>query len=196
MGNREKLLAAARQCLFDKGYERTTVRDLASTAGVSMAAIGYHFGSKEELLNQALFEALGAGDAIIGRSLEPAGTPGADPAEAFAALWDNLVQSFSANKTFWIANLEATLRAQRDPQLRAQMAAGQQEGRSGLARVLTGAEEATLPDEVIRTVGSVQLALMGGMMMQVLTAPESAPTGAEILAGLRALGTLAGAAKE
>lgn len=68
MGNREKLLEAARQCLFAKGYERTTVRDLASAAGVSMAAIGYHFGSKEALLNQVLFEALDSGDQVFGEA--------------------------------------------------------------------------------------------------------------------------------
>ncbi|MET8340389.1 helix-turn-helix domain-containing protein [Streptosporangium canum] len=65
MGHRERLLAAAGQCLFDEGCGRTTVRDLASTAEVGRAAIGYHFGSKEELLNQALVEALDADDAIV-----------------------------------------------------------------------------------------------------------------------------------
>jgi AcrR family transcriptional regulator len=192
MGNREQLLVAAKQCLFEKGYERTTVRDLASTAGVSMAAIGYHFGSKEALLNQALFQALDAGDAIIGRSAETADAPDADPAEVFAALWSNLIASFSTSKTFWLANLEATLRAQRDPELRAQMAEGQKQGRSGMARVLTGTDEAALPENVVRTVGSVQLALMGGVMMQCLTDPDAAPTAEEVLAGLRALGAMAG----
>ncbi len=58
MGNREDLLAGARRCLFEKGYSCTTVRDIATAAGgVSMAAIGYHFGSKEALLNEALAEA-------------------------------------------------------------------------------------------------------------------------------------------
>ena len=57
MGNKEALLAGAKRCLYEKGYARTTVRDLASAANVSMAAIGYHFGSREALLNTALIEA-------------------------------------------------------------------------------------------------------------------------------------------
>ncbi|WP_282686733.1 MULTISPECIES: TetR family transcriptional regulator [unclassified Streptomyces] len=178
MGNREKLLEAARECLFTKGYERTTVRDLASTAGVSMAAIGYHFGSKEALLNQALFEALDSGDQAFGPS--PDGT-GPD------ALWHRLIEAFSTNKTFWIANLETVLRAQRDPELREQVAAGLRQGRSGMAREITGTAEAELSEETIRTLGSVQLALVSGLMMQHLTDPESAPTAEEVLAGLRAL---------
>ncbi|WP_285564709.1 TetR/AcrR family transcriptional regulator [Streptomyces sp. RTGN2] len=178
MGNREKLLEAARQCLFAKGYERTTVRDLASAAGVSMAAIGYHFGSKEALLNQALFEALDSGGEAFG--------PSTDDAD-LGALWGRLIEAFSANKTFWMANLETVLRAQRDPELREQMTAGMGQGRSGMAREVTGTAEADLPEATIRTLGSVQLALVSGLMMQHLTDPESAPTAEEVIEGLRAL---------
>lgn len=178
MGNREKLLEAARQCLFAKGYERTTVRDLASAAGVSMAAIGYHFGSKEALLNQALFEALDSGGEALG--------PSTDDAD-LGALWGRLIEAFSANKTFWMANLETVLRAQRDPELREQMTAGLGQGRSGMAREVTGTAEADLPEATIRTLGSVQLALVSGLMMQHLTDPESAPSAEEVIEGLRAL---------
>lgn len=180
MGNREKLLEAARQCLFDKGYERTTVRDLASAAGVSMAAIGYHFGSKEALLNQALFEALDSGGQAFGPS-------SGDGDSDLGALWRRLIEAFSANKTFWIANLETVLRAQRDAGLREQVAAGLRQGRSGMAREVTGAAESELSEQTIRALGSVQLALVSGLMMQHLTDPESAPTAEEVLAGLRAL---------
>ena len=179
MGNREKLLEAAKECLFAKGYERTTVRDLASTAGVSMAAIGYHFGSKEALLNEALFASLDTGEQTSGR------TPDGDA--DLGALWGRLIEAFSANQTFWTANLETVLRAQRDPELREQMAAGLRQGRSGMAREVTGAPESDLSEATIRTLGSVQLALVGGLMMQHLTAPEDAPTADEVLEGLRAL---------
>ncbi|MFC7479844.1 TetR/AcrR family transcriptional regulator [Luedemannella flava] len=59
MGNREKLLDGALTCLLQKGYARTTARDIATTAGVSLAAIGYHFGTTEALLSAALFQAMG-----------------------------------------------------------------------------------------------------------------------------------------
>ena len=58
MGNREQLLDGALACLYDKGYARTTARDIASAAGVSLAAIGYHFGTTEVLLNAALLRAM------------------------------------------------------------------------------------------------------------------------------------------
>ena len=59
MGNREALLAGAKRCLIEKGYARTTARDIAAASGVSLAAIGYHFGSKDALMNQAIYEFVG-----------------------------------------------------------------------------------------------------------------------------------------
>ncbi len=58
MGNREALIEGAKTCLREKGYTRTTARDIATAAGVSLAAIGYHFGSKDALLNEAMRQAL------------------------------------------------------------------------------------------------------------------------------------------
>ncbi|MEV6261390.1 TetR family transcriptional regulator [Streptomyces sp. NPDC051784] len=178
MGNREKLLEAAQECLFTKGFDGTTVRDLASAAGVSMAAIGYHFGSKEALLNQALFKALDSGERAFGGPTDDAD---------LGALLNRVIEAFSADKTFWVANLEAVLRAQRDPELRTQLAAGLQQGRSGMGREVTGTAEEELSEAEIRTIGSVQLALISGLMMQHLTDPGSAPTADEVVAGLRAL---------
>jgi AcrR family transcriptional regulator len=53
---------AAEKCLLEKGYNRTTARDIVSSAGVSLAAIGYHFSSKEALLTEALLDSFGEWD--------------------------------------------------------------------------------------------------------------------------------------
>ena len=50
MGHREKLLAGAKRCLYERGYGRTTTRDIVEASGANLASIGYHFGSKEALL--------------------------------------------------------------------------------------------------------------------------------------------------
>ncbi|GAA4909028.1 TetR family transcriptional regulator [Stackebrandtia albiflava] len=189
MGNREALLGAAKKCLFEKGFDRTTVRDLASAAGVSMAAIGYHFGSKEALLNEALFDMLGSGDAI-GRSVAAAGE--ADAEDSFRALWAGLIESFSHNRTFWLANLEAVMRGLRDPELGVQLNEGQRQGRSGMAALVTRTPEDDLPDSTVRTVGAVQMALIAGMMIHALSDPDTVPDVDEFLAGLRELGRHAG----
>ena len=54
MGNREALLEGAIRCLETRGYAQTTARDLVRESQTNLGAIGYHFGSKEALLYEAL----------------------------------------------------------------------------------------------------------------------------------------------
>ena len=187
MGNREDLLAAAKQCLLDKGYDRTTVRDIASAANVSMAAIGYHYGSREALLNEALFQAMDDWGDRVGRALAPDPLVADTPAAQFESKLARLIDSFADNRQFWLASLEAFMQSQRSPELRAQLAAGQAEGRRGLAAMATGQPEAEVPDKTVRTIGAVQLALISGLMIQCLTDDDAAPTATDVLTGLRTL---------
>ncbi|WP_431919285.1 TetR/AcrR family transcriptional regulator [Nonomuraea jabiensis] len=186
MGNREDLLAGARRCLEEKGWARTTVRDISAAAGVSMAAIGYHFGSREALLNAALVEAMREWGEQIGAAMATVDEAAA-PGERFEALWDRLIASIGEHRTLWLANLEAMVQAEHSPELRDELVAGQREGRRGMAAHLVDGDEADLADREVRTVGSVHLALLLGVMAQWLNDPDQAPTGAEVLAGLRAL---------
>lgn len=49
------IIDIAEKLFSDKGYEGTSVRDIADKAGINVAMISYYFGSKEKLM-QALFE--------------------------------------------------------------------------------------------------------------------------------------------
>ncbi|WP_253772908.1 TetR/AcrR family transcriptional regulator [Goodfellowiella coeruleoviolacea] len=159
MGNREDLLAGATRCLIERGWARTTVRDIAAAAGVSHAAIGYHFGSREALLTQALvlaMEELSAELDRVGRS--------ADPERRWAAL----ISTFTSHRALWVANLEALVQAERSPELREHLVAGQRQARAGSG-------------------GSVPLALLTGLMMQWLLDPDHAPSAADVVTELREL---------
>ena len=50
INRREDLLEAALEAFVDRGYEGTSVADLARATDLSKAAFVYHFSSKEELL--------------------------------------------------------------------------------------------------------------------------------------------------
>lgn len=52
---REQLLNAAEELFAEKGFDGTSVRDIAQKADVNLAMISYYFGSKEKLL-QVLIE--------------------------------------------------------------------------------------------------------------------------------------------
>jgi AcrR family transcriptional regulator len=55
--NRERLIAAGYTALSEKGYEATTVKEVARVAGVSPGLFHYYFASKDELLVAVLHEA-------------------------------------------------------------------------------------------------------------------------------------------
>ncbi|MFF5448257.1 TetR/AcrR family transcriptional regulator [Streptomyces sp. NPDC012888] len=186
MGNREDLMAGARRCLEEKGYLRTTVRDIAAAAGVSSAAIGYHFGSREALLNQALFAALDEWGEEVG-SLRGAGETAE---ERYVDVWTRKVRSFTEQRWLWSASVEAFVHAQSSPGLLAVLAAGQRASRRQIAAQLRGVPEGEVAEADLRGLASVQMAVMTGVMTQWLTDPECAPDGREIVSGLRALADL------
>ena len=57
---KDRILDSAQDLIGDQGYSATSVRDIISKAGVNLAAVHYHFGSKEDLL-----------DAVIARKAGP-----------------------------------------------------------------------------------------------------------------------------
>lgn len=55
---RGRLLDCAARLFRQKGYERTTVRDIASAVGIQSGSIFHHFRSKEDILRAVMSEAL------------------------------------------------------------------------------------------------------------------------------------------
>ncbi|MEZ5274766.1 MAG: TetR family transcriptional regulator [Opitutaceae bacterium] len=51
---RDRLLDAAEAIYSEKGLDGTSVRALTSLAGANLAAVGYHFGSKNALIQEAI----------------------------------------------------------------------------------------------------------------------------------------------
>ena len=49
---KELILEAAEKLFVEKGYEGTSIRELAHAAGVNIAMISYYFGSKEKLMEE------------------------------------------------------------------------------------------------------------------------------------------------
>ena len=47
---KERILDVAERLFADRGFPSTSLRDLTSEAGVNVASVNYHFGSKEALL--------------------------------------------------------------------------------------------------------------------------------------------------
>ena len=135
MGNREDLLEGAMRCLLEKGYTRTTARDIAQASGVSLAAIGYHFGSKDVLLNEALRGAIEEWGDTIAAAMAAATATDAGPAERFEATWASVLESFAASRPLWAIQFEALAHIKRTPELRPTFADANRQARLGLAEM-------------------------------------------------------------
>ncbi len=62
---RRRIRDAAARVFAEKGFERTGIRDIARSAGISAAAIYYYFEDKEDLLFQILEETMSTGLKLI-----------------------------------------------------------------------------------------------------------------------------------
>ena len=57
---KDKILDTAERLIGERGYAATSLRQVITEAGVNLAAVHYHFGSKEDLL-----------DAVVARKVTP-----------------------------------------------------------------------------------------------------------------------------
>jgi AcrR family transcriptional regulator len=186
MGNREDLLEAAKRCLYEKGYARTTARDIAAASGVSLAAIGYHFGSKDALLNAARIQAIEEWNDELGRALAADPDPDATPIERFEAIWTHILELFAAHRPLWMASFEMLAQLDQAPEVREAVAAAQQRARLGLASLFHHLDP-TLDGRSAWAVGSFHLALLPGVMAQWLIDPDHAPSARDLAEALRAI---------
>jgi AcrR family transcriptional regulator len=185
MGHREQLLEGAKQCLLTKGYARTTARDLVAASRTNLASIGYHYGSKDALMNQALFEAVGEWGDALQQALTDAGAAAvADPFARFEAVWARVLELFPTYRMLWAAQFEMVALSDEGSEVREYFAAIQGFAHQGLAELLAGiVGEAT--DPAVRAVGGLYQALLLGTMAQALVDPVSAPSAHELAEGLR-----------
>lgn len=51
---KEKIVRVAMDIIAEEGFQNITIRKISAKAGVNVAAINYHFGSKDAVINEAL----------------------------------------------------------------------------------------------------------------------------------------------
>jgi AcrR family transcriptional regulator len=186
MGHREDLLEGAKRCLLEKGFVRTTARDIVRESGTNLASIGYHYGSKDALLAEAyvaLMERLGASYGAPGAA-DGSGAP-AGSAERFRDVWTSVIRSFPESRAIWMLSFEFIFQGDRMPEVRRLLIEAQKEGRSGMIPLFSDVPESDLDQATVETEGRLYQTLLQGLMVQWVFDPDSA-TGADQLAeGLR-----------
>lgn len=188
MGNREALLAAARTCVYQRGFARTTARDIATEAGVSLASIGYHFGSKERLLTEAFTEATGhmMGDELAERMRRAARDR--SRAAAFVDTWTSVGELFARHRDGIVASAENLIRGHRSMAAdRHHMASIHEQAIAGFAELVSEIHPG-LTGTQARAIGKLYFVLVNGLALQWISDPDgSLPTGEELATAMAAL---------
>lgn len=53
-GTKKRILAAARKLFAERGFEGVALREITSAAKANVAAVNYHFGNKDQLIDQII----------------------------------------------------------------------------------------------------------------------------------------------
>lgn len=176
-------MAAAKRCLEERGYARTTSRDIAAAANAPVGTINYHYGSKDALMNAALMELVGEwGDRTVDAAVVSDGGVG----ERLVRMWERVAQAGVTDRPMLVGTIEALAQVEHSADVRGRIADAYEDGRPRMAADLHGIDAAE-DAETARAVGSVHMALVAGLGLQWLVDPERAPSAREVAAGLRAI---------
>lgn len=184
--HREQLLEGAIECLRTKGYSRTTARDIAAAADANLASIGYHFGSKEALLNEAITRTCDEWTVRLGQ----AALAGEDdsPLGRMASSWVVMLASFEELRPILTGFIEAVGQAAWSEELREELAEHYRKVRRAVAEMVEASlgkagEEADVNPQVV---ASFLIAICDGLVMQWLLDPGQTPSGEQLISSLGA----------
>ncbi len=190
MGNREALLAGAKRCIVEKGYAHTTARDIVAASGTNLASIGYHFGSKNALLDAAILDSFDDWDGDIEAALGH--HHDGEPVDRLAAFLDVLVEKARTDRAMVAASVQWVAQIEFSAVVRGELAEAYARARREFAAMLLGVAEDDVDDDSARRIGSLGLALVNGIVLQVLVDADRAPSGRDIAAALRAVASAGG----
>ena len=168
--NRASLIQGTLRCLERLPPERVTARAIAEESGANLASIAYHFGSKDNLVTEAVVAGLDRWLEEISAGLgDLASQP---PAERYRRAGEVLEATRKRHTGLARNFLGALAKAQHDPRVRDLLADGFRRSRGDVAALLgLGADQAG--DDA----GGLVLALFNGMLFQQLLDPELAIEG-------------------
>jgi AcrR family transcriptional regulator len=183
MSHRERLLEGAKRCLYEKGWARTTARDIVAASGTNLGSIGYHYGSKEALLTAAMMDGFREWGEDLTRILT-ADAEG-DPLERLEAMWTKLTESFQTHRHLWMASFDAFVQAEHSPEVRKALADGYEHARPAIAGHFLRLPPDEVDEATARSLGSFLIAVQAGLAAQWLLDPEQSPSGRDVADALR-----------
>jgi AcrR family transcriptional regulator len=186
MSNRDALLEGAKRCLREKGYARTTARDLVAASGTNLSSIGYHFGSKEALLAEAFEDVFVEWTEQLNAAA--LASPAANALERVAASWKAMLDTLPDQQSLMLAYLESIGPSVRSPELKDRLAGHYDQSRTEIAEAVKQSlgEKAIAAGADPEVIASYLIAVADGFMIQFLVDPSRCPTGEQLVSALSA----------
>jgi AcrR family transcriptional regulator len=171
--NRSSLIEGTLRCLERLPPERVTARAIARESAANLASIGYHFGSKDELVTEAAIAGLDRWLVEIEAGLASLGSE--TPETRFRRALE-IVERTRERHTGLARNyLGAVAKGQHEPRIKARLAAGFRDSRPKVAALLGLGD-----DEAGEDAGGLVLSLFHGLLMQGTLDPALAIEGARM----------------
>ena len=98
---RERIVDVALEMFNERGYERTSLREIAERLGVTKAALYYHFRSKEDILLELHLRLHAIGRDVLAQ-LERLDDQ--EVVAAWPSLLEQLIELFVANRQLFLVN--------------------------------------------------------------------------------------------
>jgi AcrR family transcriptional regulator len=168
--NRSNLIEGTLRCLERLPPERITARAIAQESGANLASIGYHFGSKDKLVTEAVIEGL---DRWLDEVATGVGDLGSEEPAARYRRAGEVIETTRRRHTGLAKNfLGALAKAQHDPRVRKTLAAGFRRTRPNVAALLDLGT-----DQAGQDAAGLVLAQFNGLLFQALLDPGLAIEG-------------------
>lgn len=168
--NRANLIEGTLRCLERLPPERVTARAIAAESGANLASIAYHFGSKDELVTEAVITGLDRWLEEIAVGLEALATT--DQSKRFRRAGEVIDATRTRHAGLTRNFLLALGRAEHDHRVRQLLIAGFRKTRPRIAALLALGE-----DEAGEDAGGLVHSLFVGLLFQALLDPVLAIEG-------------------
>jgi AcrR family transcriptional regulator len=163
--NRAELLEGTLRCLERLPPEQLTARAIAAESGANLASIAYHFGSKDDLVTEAVVLGLDRWLLEIGTAL--AAVEDEAPAARFTRAGEVIEATRRKHSGLARNFLGALARAQHDPRVAALLSEGFSHTRPNVAALLGLGD-----DQVGEDAAGLVHSLFTGLLFQQLLDPE------------------------
>ena len=162
--NRVNLIEGTVRCLERLPPERVTARAIAAESGANLASIKYHFGSKDELVTEAVITGLDRWLEEVAAGLD--GLAAAEQAARFRRAGEVIDATRTRHAGLAKNFLSALVRAQHDQRVRELLTAGFRKTRPRIAALLGLGD-----DEAGEDAGGLVHSLFVGLLFQALLDP-------------------------